>query len=192
MKFNALWLGITLTMLLGPIVAEAVEKDRLEAAKQEIERRERLWEWFKEKKAPRAELMKRTYGPLLEANREQFSVNQARAQKYREWAEKALQRNMEERAQEYARAAKLFYEYANANRKIGEALQSKDSEALQEGFAEVRELEKQLLQLTGKQAERKWFTPAELAHYGKIIAQMKAEQKEDGREKAVRDKANQE
>jgi len=146
------------------------EREEMSALEKERERLNRLSEWARRTNATPAQIFVHVYEPIVKGNQEDFKRNLALAARYRDRAQDAIDKRMNENARKYAAVSHTFQEYAQLNRQIVEALRERDSVKLDEAFEKVPEIEQQLYDLTGKTVERAWFTPRELASANRSVS----------------------
>ena len=147
--------------------ANTYSKSRQELMYEEIERRQDVLELAREQHPTQQQLFMKLMEPVVRGNRQDYEKNIELANSFRERAQKAETRRMEETAEKYTKVARLFYELAQTNRKIVKAISEYDSDKLQEAFAEVKDIEQKIFDISGKQVKREWFTPEELQEAAK-------------------------
>ena len=157
-------------VLLSGTAVFSADKDEdervIEEKREELERREKVYDWAKEVQAPQQVIMQRIYKPVAEASREDYERNMRLAKSFQRRAEKASKQRMEETAEKYAKVARLFYQLAQTNREIYNAVRKHDGEKLHGAFEEVKDAEHKIMDIAGKRPEREWFLPDELRGVG--------------------------
>lgn len=149
--------------ILAPLGVSAQETRRERTALQRaLQYNNEVYQWFAEAQPPQDEFYRRLYLPVVEGNRADYERNLELMRRFRERAQDAANRRMDERAEEFARVARLFFDLAQANRQIVNAILDNETDQVKEGFETVQTIERQILEITGNRPRREWFTPDEL------------------------------
>ncbi len=159
---------IVAAALAAPLTVHAQDEDRQQREQKSVlekerERLARLAKWAARTNATPREIFIRTYEPVVEGNKKDYERNMTLAVRYRDRAQDAISKGMEESARKYAALSRLFYNYAQVNRDIVMALQERDSKKLDEAFGKVKNIEQEIFTLSGRAYEREWVMPQELA-----------------------------
>ena len=149
-------------------------KSQVRMQLRQIEFQDKVEEWADKNEVKRTDFLERYYQPVVDGNRKSYENNMRMAKKLRDMAEQARTKGQDERAAKYNRAGKLYYQSAQQNKAIVQAITNEqDNQMLQDAFNELQDLEKQIAQLTGRWPKRQWFIPRELV---KTRARMRARQ----------------
>lgn len=157
---NSLVLALLFSLTAGMSAAVGQNDERAEELRKQVQRIQRLNRLAIERKISPAKKFRAIHEPLIEKNREAHERNRRLARKYEREAERA---SNESRIKNYTRLAKIFDAYAEQNKRIVQAIRKNRSDKLNDAFEKVKKLEDFIFQETGRNYERDWYMPEELA-----------------------------
>lgn len=183
--FRFMFLAVVCLIVLASGLARArnEQENMQDLAKKELQRRQKISEWVREKKPSPQEHMLKIYEPIILGNQSDFEKNMKLAQRFRERAQDSMDKNMVESARKFAVVSKLFFDYSQINKEIVLAIKNREGEKLDAAFGKVKDIEQKILNITEKQVEREWFTPEELAAAAKALAEERAAEKKRQQQK---------
>lgn len=109
------------------------------------------------------DFFKAAYVNIAKGNREQAPQNAQLTTKCREYVTIARKRRMEKKAVMYERLGKLYEDYAKQNVKVVKAYEKANSSQMKKALAEIAEVERKIVALTGSAPRRSWFTMVEIS-----------------------------
>ena len=161
--FSCLALSLVLSWLCGWVSADDEPKipDHI---RKELERREKVWEWFTTNvpRPTQSEYMTEIHRPIIEGCREDYERNMKYAERFYRRAQDAKDKLMEKSWRRNMMLAKAFKEYAEQNRAIVQAVTENDTEAMNQAMKTVAKLEQRIFDISGEVYKRKWLMPWEL------------------------------
>lgn len=132
--------------------------------RKELERREKVWEWFKtgSPRPTQRQYLMEIYRPIIEGCRNDYERNMKLADRFYRRAQDAREKRQEGSWRQNMLLAKAFKEYAEQNRTIVQAVMDEQPETMKEAMKKIATIEQDIYDISGELYKREWLMPWEL------------------------------